>query len=73
MSGDDARVVRAEDAFSQRCLDATKPVCIFGIVPPPETVTMEARDKLVKSTANALHELNLDAYVVKFVKKSEAS
>lgn len=56
-------MVVAEDAFSQRCMDVTKPVCIFGIVPPPETVTVEARNKLVKSTANALHELNLDAYV----------
>lgn len=57
-------VVTATDAFSQRCLVETEPVAIFGIVPPPETVSIEKRDAMVESVGRALAALPLDAFVV---------
>ena len=56
--------VTASDAFSQRCLVESEPVSIFGIVPPPETVSIEKRDAMVESVGRALAALPLDAFVV---------
>jgi hypothetical protein len=56
--------VDLSDEFSLKCLQETVPVCVFGVVPPPETVPMEKRNQLVDSVGAALARLALDAFVV---------
>ena len=53
----------SDDAFLAWALDASRPLTMFGCVPPPNSTPMAVRDRAVQTAAATIARLPVDAYV----------